>query len=106
MIHLTNDAIQKNNDDYGKFEPANKLSYEDFQKYLDTFHKEKSIDFYRDIIPQIRRAITDSLKAVYRKIDPYERANTFEILGYDFMIDEDFKIYLIEVNTNPCLEQC
>ena len=22
----------------------------------------------------------------------------------DYMIDEDFKIYLIEVNTNPCLE--
>mmetsp|Transcript_800 Transcript_800/g.668 ORF Transcript_800/g.668 Transcript_800/m.668 type:complete len:84 (+) Transcript_800:751-1002(+) len=22
------------------------------------------------------------------------------------MIDEDFKIYLIEVNTNPCLDRC
>lgn len=30
--------------------------------------------------------------------------NTFELFGYDFMIDEEFKIYLIEVNTNPCLE--
>ncbi len=28
----------------------------------------------------------------------------FEVFGYDFMIDEDFRIYLIEVNTNPCLE--
>ena len=26
-IHLTNDAIQKNSEDYGKFENANKLSY-------------------------------------------------------------------------------
>lgn len=30
--------------------------------------------------------------------------NCFELFGYDMMIDEDFKVYLIEVNTNPCLE--
>ncbi len=27
-----------------------------------------------------------------------------EIFGLDFMIDENFKVWLIEVNTNPCLE--
>ena len=30
--------------------------------------------------------------------------NTFEIFGYDFMLDDNFKLSLIEVNTNPCLE--
>ena len=30
--------------------------------------------------------------------------NTFEIYGFDFMLDRDFKVYLIEANTNPCLE--
>ena len=25
----------------------------------------------------------------------------FEIFGYDFLIDEDFRLWLIEVNTNP-----
>lgn len=29
-----------------------------------------------------------------------------QLFGYDFMIDEDFRLYLIEVNTNPCLEVC
>ena len=32
--------------------------------------------------------------------------NTFEIFGYDFMIDDIFQLYLIECNTNPCLEIC
>lgn len=30
--------------------------------------------------------------------------NTFECFGLDFMIDDEFKVFLIEVNTNPCLE--
>lgn len=30
FIHLTNDAIQKKHQDYGKFENGNKLSYYDF----------------------------------------------------------------------------
>ena len=38
------------------------------------------------------------------KIDPKRRQHSFEIFGYDFMIDENFKVYLIEANTNPCLE--
>jgi hypothetical protein len=27
FIHLTNDAIQKNSNNYGKYEPGNKLTY-------------------------------------------------------------------------------
>ena len=34
MIHLTNDAVQKHDDDYGKYEMANKMSYDEFQKYI------------------------------------------------------------------------
>jgi tubulin monoglycylase TTLL3/8 len=48
--------------------------------------------------------VTDTFRGVYGKIDPKRRVNTFEIYGYDFMFDDDFKVYLIEVNTNPCLE--
>jgi hypothetical protein len=32
--------------------------------------------------------------------------NAFEIFGYDFMIDENFKVFMIEANTNPSLEIC
>jgi hypothetical protein len=58
----------------------------------------------RDIFTQIERLITDTFRAVYHKIDPNRLHNTFELYGYDFMIDEDFRVYLIEANTNPCLE--
>ena len=45
-----------------------------------------------------------SLKSVFGNMDPYKLDNSFELFGLDYMIDEDFKVYLIEVNTNPCLE--
>lgn len=28
-----------------------------------------------------------------------------EVFGYDFILDEDLNPWLIEVNTNPCLEE-
>jgi Tubulin-tyrosine ligase family len=30
--------------------------------------------------------------------------NGFELMGFDFMLDDDLKLYMIECNTNPCLE--
>lgn len=86
FIHLTNDAIQKYSDDYGKFENANKLSFQDFDKYFES-NSDCEVKFQRDFIPQIRSVIRDSFKAVDSKIDPERRLNTFEIFGYDFMID-------------------
>ncbi len=29
----------------------------------------------------------------------------FELFGYDFIVDSDYETWLIEVNTNPCLEE-
>ena len=34
-------------------------------------------------------------------MNPLKRKNSFEFFGFDFMIDEDFRVWLIEVNTNP-----
>ena len=32
------------------------------------------------------------------------RKNSFEFLGYDFMIDTDLKVWLIEVNSSPSMD--
>lgn len=37
-------------------------------------------------------------------MDPRRLEQNFEIFGLDFMIDSSFHVWLIEVNTNPCLE--
>ena len=32
------------------------------------------------------------------------RKNTLEVFGFDFMIDENYKVWLIEVNSSPTME--
>jgi len=46
-----------------------------------------------------------SMVAVSNKLNPGKLNYCMEIFGYDFIIDEEFKAWLIEVNTNPCLEE-
>ena len=91
LIHLTNDAVQKYSEEYGKFEDGNKLSYKDFQRYLDFKYSEKKINFLNDIVPIMKNLIKDSILSVYLKIDPKRRLNCMEIFGYDFMLDHHLK---------------
>lgn len=37
-------------------------------------------------------------------LDSKRRLNSYELFGYDFMFDDNFKPFLIEVNSNPSLE--
>jgi hypothetical protein len=46
----------------------------------------------------------DAVRSVFTKISPKNLLNNFEIFGLDFMIDSHFRPWLIEINTNPCLE--
>lgn len=48
------------------------------------------------------QAIINSMKSVQESIG--QRKNTFELFGYDFMIDTKFNPWLIEINTSPSME--
>ena len=50
--------------------------------------------------------MADTFKAAGAKLIGEVRSdyNGFEWLGFDFMLDDDLQLSLIEVNTNPCLE--
>lgn len=105
LVHLTNQCLQvKNKVLYGQHEEGNTLSYEEFQKYLDE-HTESGADVYRDLVPRMKNLVIDTYLAVKSQLNPSHRKNHFELFGFDFMVDEDFRVWLIEVNTNPYLGQ-
>lgn len=45
------------------------------------------------------------MNSVKKSINIQERKHCFEIFGYDFMLDADGGVWLIEVNTNPSIEE-
>ena len=94
-------------EDYGKYESSNKLSFIDFQKYLEKKYPsqfESGEAWFYTLYNKIKKLVADTFKAVDGKINPEGRNNCFELYGYDFMVTDDFNVLLIEVNTNPCLE--
>ena len=104
FIHLTNNAIQKFSNSYGSFEDANQLSFSDFQRFLETQNGTKDINFKNSILPRITSIICKTLISTKKKLTTENRKWTFEIFGYDFIIDNDLNPLLIEINSNPCLE--
>jgi len=103
FIHLTNNAVQKFSSNYGQFENGNQLSFPWFQKFMEEMFP--GFDFKGKIINRIKELIFISMSSVRKKLNPNDRKHCFEVFGYDFIIDENLHVWLIEVNTNPCLEE-
>lgn len=77
FIHLTNDAVQKFSSDYGRHEPANKVSFTEFDQYLQQNHNNKS--FYGEVYPKLEYLATQIIKASYEKIHTEREGMNFEV---------------------------
>lgn len=53
----------------------------------------------------MKERIWMTFSSVKNKINVEERKFCFEIFGFDFILDNEFNVWLIEVNTNPCIEE-
>ena len=102
-VHLTNYSVQKYNINFSKLEIGNEISFETFQNELDK--KPNSKNFKKEIFPKILKIIAISANSCKNKINILNRNNCFEIFGYDFILDENYEPFLLEVNTNPGLEE-
>lgn len=102
--HLTNHCIQKEfSKNYGKYEEGNEMFFEEFNQYLMNTH---NVSLENSILPQIKQIIRSCLIsiecAIGTKLLPY---HSFQLFGFDFMVDEDLKVWLIEVNGAPACAQ-
>ena len=102
FIHLTNYSVQKHNVDFSKIEIGNEISYAEFQEELDRTNTGKN--FFKDIYPKIVYIIRLAVGSGKSNLNYLNRTNCFEIFGCDFILDQKFKPYLLEINLNPGLE--
>ena len=63
------------------------------------------VDFETDVLAKMKYISAMTLQTVKKKINPNKRKTCFELFGFDFFLDIDYNVWLIEVNTNPCLEE-
>ena len=97
FVHLTNVAIQKHGDEYNE-KHGNKWDTRNLRLYMEaTVGHERTKSLFEDI----EYIIVSSLKAVQNVI--INDKHCFECYGYDVMIDDNLKPWLIEVNASPSL---
>jgi len=64
---------------------------------------DKDVDIKETFMPRIQDLVIDTFLSVRTTMNPNKRKDVFELFGFDFIIDEDFRVWLLEVNTNPYL---
>lgn len=101
-IHLTNYSVQKR---YATRQPGSTLPAcnmwfsKQFQQYLQTL--DKGYYWERKIYPDMKKNI---LSVVIASLDGMRmEKNMFELYGADFMVTENFRTMLIEINSSPDL---
>lgn len=96
-IHLTNVAVQKK---YEKYTASHggKWNLKNLKLYLEmNFGYEKT----KECFEEIKNVIIYSLKSVEGVI--FNDKHCFECYGYDILIDDNLKPWLIEINSSPSL---
>ena len=101
FIHITNYSFQKNSSNFEKFEIGNEISYNDFKKFM----KKENIPLQKfdKMIEHMKFLIQLSLKAVSKKLIKINPVLCFQLFGYDFIVDKEFRPWILEINDNPGL---
>ena len=102
-IHITNYSLQKNSNNFELYEIGNEMSYKDFKNFL--INENISLEKFDYMINQMKILIKISFKSVAKKLLKEKQGSVlcFEIFGYDFILDNDFKLWILEINNNPGL---
>jgi hypothetical protein len=100
-VHLTNNCLQKHGEKYGMYETGNTVGFHTFSRYLR--ERYPTFNFQKDLIDRMKDIMIDTYLSVRDEVNSAGRDNCFELLGFDFLVDEDLRLWLLEVNVNPYL---
>ena len=101
FIHITNYSLQKKSIKFETYEEGNEISYSDFKKFLTL--QNIPLSNFDKMISEMKLLVEISMKAVGNKLLKTNPVLSFEIFGYDFIIDNEFKPWILEINNNPGL---
>ncbi|KAM3179144.1 hypothetical protein ACTXT7_001191 [Hymenolepis weldensis] len=105
ITHLTNQYIQKKDPAYANSKEDSVWTFAMLNEYINrNVAPDKRLPYgwvVRTLLPEMRKISKRVFAAVKDKLAC--RMGFFEIYGMDFMIDDNMKVWLIEINTNPSM---
>ncbi|GFR77987.1 protein polyglycylase TTLL10 [Elysia marginata] len=103
--HLTNQFVQKKDPMYKDNKEDTAWTMDKFNDYInDHVAKEKGLDqdwVYGYLTKQMQRISLHCFNSVKHKLQC--KIGYFDLYGLDFMVDDEMKVWLIEINANPAL---
>ena len=77
------------------------MSYNDFKNFME--EENIPISKFTKMLEDMKFLVKISLKSVGKKLLRVSPVLCFEIFGYDFILDNDFRPWILEINNNPGL---
>ena len=77
------------------------MSYSDFKKFMG--EENIPLSKFEKMIEDMKMLVKISFKSVGNKLLKVYPVFCFEIFGYDFILDNDFRPWILEINNNPGL---
>uniref|UniRef100_A0A8C8ZI74 Tubulin tyrosine ligase like 10 n=1 Tax=Prolemur simus TaxID=1328070 RepID=A0A8C8ZI74_PROSS len=103
--HLTNQFMQKKSPLYVLLKEDTVWSMDHLNRYInDNFRKVKGLPrdwVFTTFTKRMQQIMAQCFLAVKSKLEC--KLGYFDLIGCDFLIDENFKVWLLEMNSNPAL---
>ncbi|XP_044133475.1 inactive polyglycylase TTLL10 [Bufo gargarizans] len=103
--HLTNQYMQKKNPLYNELKEETVWTMERFNTYVnEKFAESKGLPqnwVLNTFTKRMQQIMIHCFLSVKSKLEC--RRGFFDLIGCDFLIDDDFKVWLLEMNCNPAL---
>ncbi|XP_054577346.1 inactive polyglycylase TTLL10 isoform X3 [Eptesicus fuscus] len=103
--HLTNQFMQKKSPLYMLLKEDTVWSMEQLNRYInDKFSKTRGLPrdwVFTTFTKQMQQIMAHCFLAVKSKLEC--KLGYFDLIGCDFLIDDNFKVWLLEMNSNPAL---
>ena len=100
---LTNNSVIKFSENFDASEiEGNMWSAMEFEDYLKNTVPQEDNLYQEKIKPSMKKIVYSSLLSAQKHMETNK--NAFELFGYDFMIDEQYNVWLIEINCSPAMD--
>ena len=102
FIHLANNSVAKKSKKFKESVIEGNMWHSDqFIEYLGEEHGSEDL-WENKIQKQMKKIVTWSTMSVQDMVQ--NRRRSCELYGYDFMVDENLDVWLIEVNSSPAMD--